>query len=473
MDTVSGVFAFGRFELDPARAELRRDGEVVRLAPQPFRALEILVAKPGVLVTREELRHALWGQDSFVDFNAGLNFCIAQLRTALDDPATRSAMLVSVPRRGYRFVAEVDVKQPPAPVLAVPVEPAVVAAPAAAASPSSRDSMRRWWLVAAAVSIAAAATQTRTPDPLAIHLPATRNVAALKEFQLATAGLADGAPGDLPSRVARLQSAIDLEPGYAEAHAALAEVHLMRGLYRVVAPPIAYAAAKASAMKALALAPGLADAHAAYAASVLYLEWDWKLAGAHFARADALGHASARRHQLAARYFSASARPADAIGRAREAVRLEPRSVSAKTDLGYALFYAADFEAAFATCTEATEMMAEYLPARWCAAAAAMEAGRFDAPGLPAVRATDARGYWEARAQRLRAAAVTDEQQTERAVSMAVALTHMGRHDEALDWLERGANRRVDTMLYVRAHPAFTPLASHPRFLRVLQRVGP
>jgi DNA-binding winged helix-turn-helix (wHTH) protein len=102
------VFRFGRFELDLDRGELRREGGAVRLSPQPLKALTLFVSRAGELVTRDELRRALWSDDNFVDFNAGVNFCIAQLRAALDDPASRSAYLVAVPRRGYRFVATVE-----------------------------------------------------------------------------------------------------------------------------------------------------------------------------------------------------------------------------------------------------------------------------------------------------------------------------------------------------------------------------
>src|SRR5262245_24311847 len=107
-------YRFGPFELDLGRAELRRAGEAIKVPPQPFKALTVLVSRAGELVTRDELRRALWADDTFVDFNAGLNFCINQLRAALDDPAARSAYLVAVPRRGYRFVATVDrVGDPP------------------------------------------------------------------------------------------------------------------------------------------------------------------------------------------------------------------------------------------------------------------------------------------------------------------------------------------------------------------------
>jgi len=68
--------------------------------------------------------------------------------------------------------------------------------------------------------------------------------------------------------------------------------------------------------------------------------------------------------------------------------------------------------------------------------------------------------------------AESDAERVRRSVSVAVALAHEGRLSDAIDWLERGANARIDDMLFVRSHPAFKVLASDPRFVRVLQRVG-
>src|SRR4029453_18717648 len=102
--------------LDFDRSELRRDGEPIKLSPQPFAVLAALLSRPGALVTRDELRQTLWGDDPFVDYNAGLNFCVAQLRSALGDPASRSALIAAVPRRGCRFVGPGVEAGPPPPV---------------------------------------------------------------------------------------------------------------------------------------------------------------------------------------------------------------------------------------------------------------------------------------------------------------------------------------------------------------------
>ena len=95
---------FGRFEFDARTGELLRDGTPRALQPQPARMLAALVARPGDLVTREELRSALWGTDTHVDYEKGLAYCAAQVRAALGDSASSPHYIETVPRRGYRFV---------------------------------------------------------------------------------------------------------------------------------------------------------------------------------------------------------------------------------------------------------------------------------------------------------------------------------------------------------------------------------
>lgn len=101
------VLYFGAFELDLQAGKLLKSGRLVRLQPQPFRLLSLLVSQPGKLVTREEIQSALWKDDTFVDFEQGVNFAVKQVREALGDRAESSVYIQTVPRRGYRFVAPV------------------------------------------------------------------------------------------------------------------------------------------------------------------------------------------------------------------------------------------------------------------------------------------------------------------------------------------------------------------------------
>jgi DNA-binding winged helix-turn-helix (wHTH) protein len=106
---------FSAFQFDLRSRELRRDGAKVAVQDQPLRLLALLLERPGELFTREELHRRLWPDDTFVDFEHGLNAAIKRLRSALGDSADSPQFVETLPRRGYRFVAAVDSRDEGAP----------------------------------------------------------------------------------------------------------------------------------------------------------------------------------------------------------------------------------------------------------------------------------------------------------------------------------------------------------------------
>src|SRR5215831_19038873 len=107
MSESATILRFDDFELDTAAGELRRQGQRVKLPPQPFKVLELLVRRAGEVLTRADIRERIWS-DSFVDFEQGLNFCIRQIREALGDTAEAPRFIETMPRRGYRFLLPVE-----------------------------------------------------------------------------------------------------------------------------------------------------------------------------------------------------------------------------------------------------------------------------------------------------------------------------------------------------------------------------
>lgn len=105
---------FGAFEIDLRTGELRKHGIKIKLQDQPFQVLQLLLERPGEIVTREELRSKLWSDNTFVDFDVGLNTAIKRLRDALGDSAENSHYVETIPRKGYRFIAAVEPIEGPA-----------------------------------------------------------------------------------------------------------------------------------------------------------------------------------------------------------------------------------------------------------------------------------------------------------------------------------------------------------------------
>ena len=104
------LIRFGLFEFEPHSGELRKQGLKIRLQGQPVEILSMLLARAGELVTRDELQKKLWPEDTFVDFDPSLNAAVKRLRSALGDSAETPRFIETLARRGYRFLAPVDVQ---------------------------------------------------------------------------------------------------------------------------------------------------------------------------------------------------------------------------------------------------------------------------------------------------------------------------------------------------------------------------
>jgi DNA-binding winged helix-turn-helix (wHTH) protein len=137
-------YKFDNFEADLRAAELLRDGTRVKLQMQPFQVLVALLERPKEVVTREELRQRLWPQDTFVDFDHGLNTAMVKLRDVLGDSASAPKYIETIAKRGYRFLGSPEAvagqpaeaaRQPVAEPAPAPIQPPI--APAASAEPET------------------------------------------------------------------------------------------------------------------------------------------------------------------------------------------------------------------------------------------------------------------------------------------------------------------------------------------------
>src|SRR5450631_1483304 len=117
------VIRFGLFELDLAQGVLMKEGRRIKLREQPLRILSILLERHGQTVTREHFRQALWTADTFVDFDRSLNAAMTKLRQALGDSADNPRFIETQARRGYRFIAPVDVPFEPVSTPSMEVTP--------------------------------------------------------------------------------------------------------------------------------------------------------------------------------------------------------------------------------------------------------------------------------------------------------------------------------------------------------------
>ena len=140
------IYRFGLYEADTRSGELRRNGVKQKIQGQPFEVLVALLERPGDVVTREELRQRLWPSDTFVDFDHSLNTAINKVRDVLGDTASNPRFLETIPKRGYRFIAPVQVEgedekniEPAAPIRSETAATVAAEPPALARSEGDAD----------------------------------------------------------------------------------------------------------------------------------------------------------------------------------------------------------------------------------------------------------------------------------------------------------------------------------------------
>lgn len=180
------VLFFGDFTVDIGARTLHKFGRRLKLHRQPFEILLLLIARPGEVITREELQAKLWPKDTFVDFENSLNAAVKKLRQTIGDSASQPRFIETVPRIGYRFIAPVQVQAPSSvPTVSGKVSPE----PAQPAASFQHSPSRTKWLAAAAAAAClvlvavAAAYLLRPRRPVSTAPVGTRTMLAVLPFE--------------------------------------------------------------------------------------------------------------------------------------------------------------------------------------------------------------------------------------------------------------------------------------------------
>jgi DNA-binding winged helix-turn-helix (wHTH) protein/Flp pilus assembly protein TadD len=424
-DPLAATFAFGGFELDWPSRDLRKRGKRLRVAQQPLHVLVLLVNAAGTVVTREELRRALWQGGTFVDFDRAINKAINQLRQLLGDNVERPRFIQTVPRCGYRFVAPVG-RGP------LPTQNPQVSEPLLKA--------RYFW-------------NKRTGEGVARSVEYFRQV-------------------------------IEQDATCVDAWAGLAQARATLGVFGLQPPHEAFRSARAAAERALALNDAAAEAHIALGDVYRFFEWDWRAAEESYRRAIALVPEHAAAHQFYAMLLSVLARHEEAVAEIEIARQCDPLSVPVTATISYVWCEARQPERAVAAALRALELdsnapLTHMLLGRGYmlvgelrkAIASLTTATRLSAHG-PIAKAN--LGYAYARSGFLDKARRILDEITRRPsvpyvspVDVALVLMGLGETDAALTALEDGFRTRAARMLAV-SDPFFAELSAEPRYQRLL-----
>jgi Tfp pilus assembly protein PilF/DNA-binding winged helix-turn-helix (wHTH) protein len=435
-----------------------RGGQVIKLAPQPFRILALLIDQAGTLVTRAALRETVWGTETVVDFEHGLNTCIRQIRHALGDDAEVPRFIETVPRLGYRFIA---------PVTSLP----------------ERGSRHPRWRAAAAgaiVTVLAGLIIARVMLGATLRSEAVRSEA--RELYLrGQLALADPNSGSARNALELFEKALALDPTYAAAHAGVAQVYLVRrGFFLGVPPDVAVLRAQHAIERALALDRSLPEAYLATAELHMTLH-DWPAAGREYRRAIdvAPSHAIVRQHY--AMWLSYQGRFEEAIKEARLGESLDPLSVQARNTVAEVLRHARRCDEAILQAQRALDLNPHFGRAHSILGHCYFAQGRLDAAideyrrgsgttggNLGAAYALAGRTI---EARRILASLQERYASTQGgAGELAQLYIGLGEFDRAFEWLSRAVD---DGRLWtLKVAVVFDPIRSDPRFEALVRKSG-
>jgi TolB-like protein/Flp pilus assembly protein TadD len=453
----NAIIRFGPFQLDLATGELRRANQRVKLAPQPSNLLRLLTDRAGQLVTREDIQQRLWGRDTYVDFEQGLNFSIRQIRSALGDDAEDPQFIETVPRRGYRFVAHIENgSEALAGSLAVlPFENIgddagsqflvdgltesivnrLARIPELRVVPSStvfryRRTNREAYDIGRELQVRAIVTgraqqsgddlilavelidvdkQSQTwgeryrrkltdifemqenianqiCEKLQIELSAstqnrlrkreTENIEAYQLFLRGQFFWNKRTEQAIKKAIGYFHEAIERDPTYALAYAAIADAYIPLAYYTYLSPADAFPKARSAAAKALTIDETLADAHGVLGTVAWLHEGRVLNAEREFQLAIGSSPNVPRLRQIYAEFLASLARFDEAHREMDKALELDALSVPLNYVAGWPYYYRRDYGKAIESCRKAIELDPNFYPAHHLLGLAYLQEGR-------------------------------------------------------------------------------------------------
>ena len=510
------VVRFGIFEADLRSGELHRSGVKVRIQELPFHALKTLVSHPNEVVSRDDLRKALWPVDVHVEFDRGVISAINRLRDALGDSAENPVFIETVGRRGYRWIAPlqfVDAGQDGGlrdPASMAGLEEAWTGTWRLVAG-IERLVVRRanflFVLLVVALLCAAGGVWVRfggsnaagkagsfTGRPGSGRGAANRpsaNPEAEKFYLEGRYYWEKRTPESLTKAVDAFTQAIVLDSGYAPAYVGLADSYNLLREYTVMPAYEAYPRALAAAKKAVELDPESSEAHASLAFASFFGMWEVATADQEFRRAIELNPNNAAAHHWYATYLSCLRRYPESLVEIDRAQALDPASKSVLADKGSLLFSAGRRRDSVVLLKQMEENEPDFIsPHRYLKFIYLVEADysnylmearkeavlMHDSGAIATVDATE-KGFAAGGGRGL--LEVLSAEQKKRFDSgefspflLAATYALMGEKRETLRYLKIAGERRVDGVIEITSDPAFNSLHGDAEFQKLVAQLG-
>jgi DNA-binding winged helix-turn-helix (wHTH) protein/Flp pilus assembly protein TadD len=480
-------YKFGDFRLDSEPPSLWRDESLVPLPPKALEMLLLLVRQREVIVSREELLETVW-RDTVVE-EGNINYTVSLLRKTLDKD-DRGRFIQTVPKRGYRFVAD---------VLEVSAnghaENAVRNVEVALPTEQLRPKIR-WYaigLVLLGVLFVTGFVTWRSfdKDRELLRGGSTNNPDAFRAYVRGRAILDAKNPDNFEKAIDEFQKAIALDPTFALAYAGLADASTRRGFNKSGASQEEfYATSRALAQKALELDAEVPEAYAALGTVKRIYDWDWAGAERDFRRAIELNPNYARAHLGYALLLSCLGRSDEALVEIKRAMEIDPLSQDVKSGYLTVLEGRGEYAEALAQAQENVNFNKEYRRGMRGVATFLFHLGEYarvieiSEQELTAKNSqefvwlsllitshhrTGQTGKRDERLKQLEALAQTD---TRALYALAENYAELGRSDDALAALEKCIEVREERMMWVKVEPRLVHLKGNARFDELLRRMN-
>ncbi len=485
------LYRFDSYVLDAAERELIRDGVTIPLTPKAFDTLVFLVRNGGHLVTKNEMMEAVW-PDSFVE-EGNLTRTIYTLRKALGEDENGHKFIKTVPTKGYRFVANVEISPNPAflgPSVAVDNSAAglAVAETGLDPDPPYRELKVRapkpWAILLTASGIllallaAGAWFAVRRGGGIGTMPRQTSNGKAYQFFRQGKILVERHLDGDIDAALENFDKAIELDPNYADAYAGRADARIWR--FWGTASHDDIGLARAAIDKALQLDRSSAYAHALLCRIKATYDWEFADAERECLRAIALDPRDDEARREHAYLLNSVGRQDEALAEIDVAVALAPTSFN-KRSRGVLLYFSRRYDEAIDHLKQIEESDPEFrkdalylmdsyeMKKDWANALECyirLRELNATPQEIAAIRTSFAAGGWPAVLR------INNENPIKNRLHLAGSQAQLGDADKAFEILNEMAAKRQVMIVHIATDPRLDPIRSDPRFAELLKRVG-
>jgi DNA-binding winged helix-turn-helix (wHTH) protein len=483
-------YVFSPYELEPLRQLLFKNGQPVQLNAKSFEILRVLVENHDRVVTKEELMSAVWGNTAVEEGNINRN--ISSLRRALGEGPEDHRFILTVPRQGYRFVAEVTTCRAEDDQEAAP--PAVNAQlpDAAAVLPASAAKRRR--ALGGGLALASAAMivlyiafpfgrSRAKPSPVSKSAVALPSPAARDYYVRGLAAWNSRGQKASDDAIDDMKRATTLAPNYAEAWAGLAGAYILHAFYSPD-DTTALPSAKSAAIEALKLNDELATAHSSLGAVHALYDWDWDGCEREFQRALELDPNNVQAMDWHAIICRAPRGKLDeAAAELQRALEIEPLSPNLWTDLAWVRIFQRRNGEAIDACRRALRIDPSFIQAHARLEGAYVGEGEFakavaedqainvlnkgSAPGPYLLKMTRADYQADLRRAVLSRARIFPPN-----LHDGIIWAYLGEKENALRLIQQRVNPRDPAIIYLAVEPALDSLRDDPAFQEIERRIG-